>query len=55
MSVTVEGTAVKPHTPQPARGEEGCSESSEILSVTLPREVATPPSGDGEALLETSP
>lgn len=47
MSITVEGTAVKPHRTQPAWGEEDFSECSEILHVTLPREVITSPLGDG--------
>lgn len=54
-SLTVEGTAVKPHTTQPTRGKEDLSEGSERLRVTLPREVVTSPLDDGKMLLESSP
>lgn len=54
-SVTVEGTAVKPHMTQPTWGKEDLSEGSERLSITLPREVVTSPLDDGKMLLETLP
>lgn len=46
---------MKPHRTQPTLGEKDFSEGSEILSVTLPREVVTSLLGDMEVLLETSP
>lgn len=55
MSATVEDATIKPHTTQPAQGEEDFSKGSEILDVTLPRELVTSLLGDGEVLWETSP